>query len=128
MKSAYEKIETLFDKLVNLALKIYGSALTFIVALICVIIFLSDRVFYHQSVHDIIRDIITCVTFLSFFIIQKAFNKYAASTHLKINELVSAHDNASNELINVEHKTEAELRELAKNYTAIADNSSSTTT
>ena len=117
MKSAYNKIETIFDKLVNLALKVYGSALTFIVAMICVIVFLTDRVFYSESLHDMIRDIIMCVTFLSFFIIQKAFNKYAASTHLKINELVAAHDKASNEVINIENKTEAELRDLAKNYT-----------
>ena len=116
MKSTYDKIETVFDRFVNLALKVYGNALTFLVAVIAVIIFLSDRVFYRQNVHDIIRDIILCVTFLSFFIIQKAFNKYTAAIHLKINELVSSHDKASNDVIDIENKTEAELKELAKNY------------
>ena len=116
MKSTYDKIETVFDRFVDLAVRIYGNALTFLVAVVGVIVFLSDRVFYRQSIHDIIRDVIMCVTFLSFFIIQKAFNKYATAIHLKINELVVAHDKASNEMINVETKTEAELRELAKNY------------
>ena len=116
MKSTYNKIEVIFDKFVNLALRIYGNPLTFLVAIIGVLVFLSDQVFYKQSLHDIIRDIIMCVTFLSFFIIQKAFNKYTAAIHLKINELVSAHDKASNEVINVEHKTEAELKELAKKH------------
>jgi low affinity Fe/Cu permease len=114
MASPYNTLENIFDKLVNLALKVYGSALTFLVAVIAVIVFLTDRVFYRQSLHDIIRDIIMCVTFLSFFIIQKAFNKYTAAIHLKINELVSAQDKASNEVINVEDKTEEELKELAK--------------
>ena len=116
MKSTYNKIETIFDKFVDVALKVYGNALTFLLAVIAVIVFLSDRVFYRQSVHDIIRDSIMCVTFLSFFIIQKAFNKYTAAIHVKINELVSSHDKASNEVIDVENKTEAELKEMAKNY------------
>jgi low affinity Fe/Cu permease len=62
-----------------------------------------------------------CVTFLSFFIIQKAFNKYTAAVHLKMNELVSAHDKASNEVINIEHKTEAEVKELAKKHSVQND-------
>jgi low affinity Fe/Cu permease len=116
MSSAYKKIEAVFDRLVNLALKIYGNAITFLVAVIAVIVFLTDHVFYRESLHDMIRDIIMSITFLSFFIIQKAFNKYTAAIHLKINELVAAHDKASNEVINVEHKTEAELKEMAKTY------------
>lgn len=114
MKSTYETFETIFDKFVNLALKVYGSAWTFLVAVIAVIVFLTDRVFYRQSLHDMIRDVVMCVTFLSFFIIQKAFNKYTAAIHLKINELVSAQDKASNEVIDVEQKTESEVKELAK--------------
>ena len=128
MKSTYIKLQTFFDKLVNLALKVYGSALTFILALICVIVFLTDRVFYKESLHDMIRDSIMCITFLSFFIIQKAFNKYAAAIHLKINELVVSHEKARNEVINVENKTEEELRELSKNYIQhVSDNTRSNT-
>ena len=122
MKSAYNKIENLFDKFVNMALKIYGNAFTFIVAVIFVIVFLSNQVFRRQNLHDILRDIIMCVTFLSFFIIQKAFNKYSAAIHLKMNELVASHDNASNELLNVELKPESELKELAKNYDSNKEN------
>jgi low affinity Fe/Cu permease len=121
MKETYDKIESLFEKFVNLALKIYGSAITFFIAVIAVIVFVSTKVFYKQNLHDIIRDMITCITFLSFFIIQKAFNKYTAASHLKINELVASHDQASNEVINVEHKTEAELKEMTKNYSRHAN-------
>ena len=116
MKSIYKQLELVFEKLVNLALKIYGSSITFILAVACVIIFISNPVFYRQNMHDIIRDLFLCITFLSFFIIQKAFNKYTAAIHIKMNELVSAHDKASNEIVNIEEKTEEELKELAKNY------------
>ena len=125
MKPAYNKIEDLFDKFVNMALKIYGNAFTFILAVIFVIVFLSNQVFYRQNLHDIIRDIIMCVTFLSFFIIQKAFNKYTAVIHLKMNELVASHDKASNELLNAELKPESEIKELAKNYNSDAENKNS---
>ena len=124
MKSANSKIEIAFEKFVDLALRIYGSAFTFLIAVIAVIVFLTDRVFYTENLHDMIRDIIMCVTFLSFFIIQKAFNKYTAAIHLKINELVAAHDKANNELLNVENKTEAELKEMAKSYTKNGNKSS----
>ena len=116
MKSFYKKLELLFEKLVNLALRIYGNALTFMLAILCVIVFLSNPLFYRQNIHDIIRDIILCITFLSFFIIQKAFNKYTAVIHLKMNELVASHEKASNELVNIEEKTEGEIKDLAKGY------------
>ncbi|MFI5128988.1 MAG: low affinity iron permease family protein [Chitinophagales bacterium] len=125
MKLSFDRIEAMFDRLVNFALKVYGNALTFIFAVIGVIFFLSNQVFYKQNLHDIIRDVIMCVTFLSFFIIQKAFNKYTAAVHLKMNELVSAHDKASNEVINIEHKTEAEVKELAKKQGVQNDGSAS---
>ena len=66
-------------------------------------------------------DVIFSVTFLSIFIIQKSVNRFSAALHLKMNELVASHDNASNRIINIEEKTEEEIRALAKHYTAIAE-------
>ena len=71
--------------------------------------------------HQIIGDIIFGTTFLSLFIIQKSFNKFSASLHLKINELVSSHDTASNAVMNVEAKTEREITELSKEYSDLAE-------
>ena len=53
--------------------------------------------------------------------IQKSFNRFSGSLHLKLNELVSAHDNANNAIINVEHKTEEEIKEIAKEYAEIVE-------
>ena len=43
--------------------------------------------------------------------------------NLKVNELVSSNDLASNRMVNIETKTEAEMQELEKHYTMIADES-----
>jgi low affinity Fe/Cu permease len=116
MKRFLSTIESIFERLVEIALKVYGHPITFMVALACVVVFLGNPVFYHQNMHDMIRDIILCITFLSFFIIQKAFNKFTAALHLKTNELVSAHDKASNELVNIEEMTEVDLKKMARQY------------
>jgi len=121
MNSFYRNLEKKFEKFAEAALRVYGNSLTFIVAIILVMIFLANKKFYKQDFHDCIRDIILCITFLSFFIIQKAFNKYSTVIHLKMNELVASHDNASNRMVNIEQKTELELQELARHYSDLAN-------
>ena len=121
MKSIYRNLETWFEKLVVAATRVYGNSLTFILAFAMVLFYVSNPKFYHQSMHDCIKDIILCVTFLSFFIIQKSVNRFSVALHLKINELVAAHENASNKMINVEEKTEQELLALSQHYSTLAE-------
>jgi low affinity Fe/Cu permease len=116
MNSFYSKTEAWFEKLVTIVLRIYGHPLTFLIALAVVIFFLVDKNFYRQSSHDIVRDLMLSITFLSFFLIQKAVNKYTTTIHIKMNELVTAQDRANNELVNIEEKTEEELKEIAEKY------------
>ena len=106
------RLETVFENLVGTALKIYGHPVTFILAFILVIFFLFQSLFHYTGSRDFIRDIILCISFLSFFIIQRAVNKTTASTQIKINELIASHDKARNELIAIDEKTETELEEL----------------
>ena len=122
----YEKIDdpkALRDELYkNLnALKVFGSSITFLLAVILVIIYFISTPFSTQPFNDSIYDIILCFTFLGFFIIQKTFNKYNAALNLKINELVSTHEHASNRMVNIEKKTEAELAELTKHYSELGE-------
>ena len=51
--------------------------------------------------------------YLSF---KKTFNRFSASLHLKVNELVASHEPASNLVINLEEKTEKEITDLSKEY------------
>ena len=102
--------------MVGIALKIYGHPLTFIVALLLVIFFLAQSIKNSTQLQDLVRDIILSITFLSFFIIQRAVNKTTAALRIKINELIASHDKASNELLAIEDKTETELEELAHKH------------
>ena len=116
MKNIYRHTEKGFEKFTSVAIAILGNSLTFIVAFCLVIFWFSNRQFYRQNIHGIIGDIIWAVTFLSLFIIQKTFNRFSASLHLKVNELVASHEPASNLVINSENKTEQEITELSKEY------------
>ena len=116
MKAIYRHTEKGFEKLVSIAMAILGNSITFIIALCTVIYWLTNKQFYLQDIHYCIGDIILGVTFLSLFIIQKSFNRFSASLHLKVNELVSSHEPASNAVIHLEEKTENEISALSKEY------------
>jgi low affinity Fe/Cu permease len=119
MNNLYRDLENRFERLTSIVTSILGNSVTFIIALATVIFWLTQKEFYNQDLHHCISDVILGITFLSFFMIQKSFNRFSASLHLKLNELVSSHDNANNAVINVEHKTEEEIKEIAKEYAEI---------
>ena len=123
MKHIYRKTERGFEKLTSIAINILGNSITFILALITVIFWLSNKLFYSQDLNDKIADIIQAVTFLSLFIIQKSFKRFAASLHVKVNELVASHEPASNTVINMGEKTDRELIDLLKGYSELAERS-----
>ena len=117
----YRHAEKSFEKLTAVATVILGNSMAFIVALVVEIYWLSNKQFYKQDIHYAIGDIILGFTFLSLFIIQKSFNHFSASLHLKINELVASHEPANNAVINAEEKTEAEITELSKEYAELVE-------
>jgi len=121
MKNIYRQTENGFEKLVSVAIAILGNSISFIVAFCVVIFWLTNKQFYLQDIHSSIADIILGVAFLSLFIIQKSFNRFSASLHLKVNELVASHEQANNSVINLEKKTEHELTELSKEYAELAE-------
>jgi low affinity Fe/Cu permease len=121
MKKIYRHLERGFEKLTSISIAILGNSITFIVALCLVIFWLCNKQFYRQNIHNCIGDLILGVAFLSLFIIQKSFNRFSGSLHLKVNELVSSHEMASNAVINAEEKTEQEIIILSKEYTELAE-------
>lgn len=121
MKNIYRQTENVFEKLVSIAIAILGNSITFILALCMVIFWLTNKQFYNQDIHSSIADLLLGVAFLSLFIIQKSFNRFSASLHLKVNELVASHEPANNSVINLEKKTEHEIAVLSKEYTELAE-------
>lgn len=120
MMKLYKHTERIFEKLASIVSTILGNSITFILAFGMVIFWLFNKEFYAQSLHECIRDLIHGVTFLTLFIIQKSFNRFSGSLHLKVNELVASHETASNKVINIEEKAEHEIAELSKEYAELA--------
>jgi len=116
----YRKIETIFEKFSSVATKVLGNSITFIIALFLVLLYFTDKRVQAQAGNKTIMDVIFATTFLSIFIIQKSVNRFSTALHLKINELVAAHEKASNRMINIEEKTEAEMDQLTKHYSSLA--------
>lgn len=116
LKIIYTKTEYNFEKLTRLATNILGNSITFILALATVVFWLSQKQFHSQYLHEKIGDYILGITFLSLFIIQKSFNRFSASLHLKVNELVSSHEPANNAVMNLSEKTEREIVALVADY------------
>src|SRR5882672_251486 len=116
MKMSSRTIEKSFERLAEGFIRIYGHPFTFVAACALVLVYLANPHFYKQDFHECIRDLISSFTFLSFFIIQKVFNKYSTVTQIKINELLASNEKASTRLVNIETKTEQELKELSDLY------------
>lgn len=110
-----------FEKLTSIAITILGNSIAFIFAFCLVIFWLSNKKFYLQDIHYCIGDVILGIAFLSLFIIQKSFNRFSASLHLKVNELIASHEPASNAVIHAEEKTEREISILAKEYADLVE-------
>jgi low affinity Fe/Cu permease len=115
MHKLYLEIEKIFEKLTEIVTKTLGNPITFIIALCMVLIWWATSMF-SGDMHQNIGDIIFGVTFLSLFIIQKSFNRYSALVHLKMNELISSHEMANNDIIHSDKKTEKEIIELYNEY------------
>jgi low affinity Fe/Cu permease len=121
MIGLYRHTERGFEKLTASVTAVLSNSVTFIVALGTVIFWLSNKRFYTQDIHAAIGDVILGVTFLTLFIIQRSFNHFSASLHLKVNELVASHKAANNAVMNAEEKTEDEITELSKEYAELAE-------
>ncbi len=116
MKKLYRFIERVFERVTSTVNLILGNSITFILALCTVVYWFAGKRFSEHDLHDKIGDVILGLTFLTLFVIQKSFNRFAASIHLKINGLIASSVAASNKLISVEDRSEHEIAELSKEY------------
>ncbi len=98
-----------------------GSTPAFIIALAMVLIWGGTGPMFHYSEdwQMVINTGTTIITFLMVFLIQKGQNKDSLAIQLKLNELVAAHEFASNRLVDVENMTEEELKVIQKYYSKL---------
>src|SRR6201996_3670965 len=100
-----------------------GSTAGFIIAFSFVILWAAAGPFFHysQNWQLVINTGTTIITILMVFLIQKSQNKDSLAIQLKLNELVAAHESASNRLVNVEGMTEDELKVIQKYYLKLSE-------
>jgi len=98
-----------------------GSTPAIIIAFTAVIVWaiLGPIFQYSENWQLVINTSTTIVTFLMVFLIQKSQNKESIAVQLKLNELVAAHEFASNRLVDVENMTEEELKVIQKYYSKL---------
>jgi len=117
------KANNFFEKVAAKATRATGSTPAIIIAFALVLAWLFCGPFFHysQNWQMIINMCSTIITFLMVFLIQKSQNKDSLAIQLKLNELVAAHEFASNRLVNVEDMTEEELKVIQKYYSKLSD-------
>ncbi len=111
-----------FERFAFRVTKMTGSTPAFIVALIAVVVWGATGPVFHYSENWqlVINTGTTIITFLMVFLIQKAQNKDSLAIQLKLNELIAAHEFASNRLVNVENMTEEEMGVIQKYYAQLS--------
>lgn len=95
-----------------------GTKWAFLVALLAIAAWLISGPYFHYSDtwQLIINTGTTVITFLVVFLIQNTQNRDARAIHLKLDEIIKSIDQAQNEMIDIEHLSDAELQELADKY------------
>lgn len=114
--------KSIFERFSDWATKFTGSSYAFIGATLIVIIWAaSGPVFnYSETWQLVINTGTTIITFLMVFLIQKAQNKDSKAIQIKLNELIAAHEKASNRIVDIEDLTEKELDQLHHYYEQLA--------
>ncbi|CAL8480673.1 low affinity iron permease family protein [Caballeronia sp. S22] len=111
-----------FDAFASTVTRWAGSPVAFGLSVIAIVIWLlCGPVFkFSDGWQLVINTGTTIITFLMVFLIQQSANKDSVAVHLKLNELLASHKQASNQLIGIEDATEDELRRLAAAYLQLA--------
>jgi len=115
----YKTVETLFERMANAALRLFGNSIVFMLALVLVVVWFCVHDWKHTTLSEGMYHAIIAITFLSFFIIQRTFTHFAQALHLKLNELVTSNEHAHNSVINAELLSGAEMKEMAKAHDQI---------
>src|ERR1043165_7496308 len=108
-------LKLLFDHFSTTATRVTGRPVSFILAVLIVIVWAATGPIFNYSENWqlIINTGTTIITFLMVFVIQQSQNKDTVALHLKLNELIAANKAASNRLIDIEDLTEDELTALS---------------
>lgn len=113
---------SIFDRFAGKVTQHAGSPWAFALALFAILVWgVTGPVFhYSEAWQMVVNTGTTIVTFLMVFLIQQSQNKDSLAVHIKLNELLAAHEYASNRVVAIETLDEADLAVLRKFYCELA--------
>jgi low affinity Fe/Cu permease len=116
-------LKLMFDRFSTATTKLAGRPVTFIGAVLLVVVWAVSGPFFgfSETWQLVINTGTTIITFLMVFVIQQSQNKDTVAIHMKLNELIAANKEASNRLIDVEDLTEDELAVIKRFYVELSD-------
>jgi len=119
----YRRLLALFSTFATFVADLMGSASAFVMAtLACIVWAVSGPFFnYSDSWQLVINTATTVLTFLAVFLIQHTQNRDGRALQLKLDELIRATETARNTLIDLEHCTDEELRELQEEFARLQE-------
>jgi low affinity Fe/Cu permease len=123
MTTTNTHISRKIENLTSSMIRVTGSNITIFLAFAIVLVWVAGGLFFHFSEHwkSDLSTVASIITILMVFLIQKSQNKDSLAIQLKLNELVAAHELASNRLVNVEGMTEEELKVIQKYYSKLSE-------
>lgn len=115
--------QNFFERFSNWATTATGSPAAFIIAVALILVWSISGPFFDfsETWQLVINTGTTIVTFLMVFLIQKGQNKDSKAIQIKLNELIAAHEKASNRIVDIEDLTEKELDKLHRYYQKLSD-------
>lgn len=110
-----------FHRFAARASRIVGSPYAFSIAIATIILWFSAGPYFHWSNawQLVVNSITNIATYLVVFIIQNSQNRDSEAMNLKLNELIASSRAASDELLNVENLSDAQIDELCRKYERI---------
>jgi low affinity Fe/Cu permease len=113
----------IFENLAKWTTNWAGSSSAFAIALATIMawIILGPFFNYSDTWQLVINTGTTIITFLMVFLLQRAHNKESMAMQLKLNELIAAQKGANAKMINIEDKSEKEIKEMRRKFEVFAE-------
>ena len=114
-----------FRKFSHAVSAVVGTPMSFAAAVAVVLVWAATGPYFHYSDtwQLVINTGTTVVTFLMVFLIQSTQNRDTLTLQLKLDELIRAHAEARNKLVNLEEMSDEELNELEREFRRVGGES-----
>jgi len=114
----YSRLSASFSNFATWSADTLGSATAFVVSTVfCLLWALSGPLFdYSDTWQLVINTATTVLTFLAVFLIQNTQNREGKALQLKLDELIRSSKTARNRLIDLQHCSDDELRDLQQEF------------